>query len=166
MIDKLRSQNGESSLHMGIVCVVGIFLIAIGLSTFHIFTVCSYARTKVDEAVLSVAAYNIPEFYGGAREMSGQARHALGSGQFDSDVFSGDVIDQLGRSIGGEIAGNTITKSSWKIEDLHTAYNNSEGGNLNFTTHLTVKVPFKVGNLPPIVIEKRMEVSSSYAPRF
>lgn len=166
MIKALRDQRGESSLHMGITCIIGVLLIALGLSAFHVFSVCSYTRTKVDEAVLAVAAYNVPEFYGGARELSGQARHALGGGQFHSDIFSDDVIDQLGRSIGGEVSGNTITKSSWRIEELHTVYNNSEGGNLNFTTHLTVKVPFKVGNLPPIVIEKRMEVSSSYAPRF
>lgn len=120
----------------------------------------------MDEAVLAVAAYNVAEFYGGAREMSGQARHAMGGNQFASSVFSGDVIDQLNRSLGGELSGNRIQKDSWSVENLQTSYVNSEGGNLNFRTSLTVKVPFKIGSLPPVMIERRMEVASSYAPRF
>lgn len=163
---KLAERKGESGLHMAIVCVTGVMLIALGLATLHVFAVCSYTRSKVDEAVLAVAAYNVAEFYGGAREMSGQARHAMGGNQFASSVFSGDVIDQLNRSLGGELSGNRIQKDSWSVENLQTSYVNSEGGNLNFRTNLTVKVPFQIGSLPPVMIERRMEVASSYAPRF
>lgn len=163
---KLAERKGESGLHMAIVCVTGVMLIALGLATLHVFAVCSYTRSKVDEAVLAVAAYNVAEFYGGAREMSGQARHAMGGNQFASSVFSGDVIDQLNRSLDGELSGNRIQKDSWSVENLQTSYVNSEGGNLNFRTSLTVKVPFQIGSLPPVMIERRMEVASSYAPRF
>lgn len=166
MKKKLCETSGESGLHMGIVCIVGVLLIAAALSVIHVFAVCSYTRSKVDEAVLAVAAYNVAEFYGGARELSGQARHPLGGNQFASTISSDDVIEQLSKSIGGEVTGNTITKESWSIVNLSTRYVNYEGGQLNFRTQLTVRIPFQIGNLPPITLEKHMEVASSYAPKF
>ena len=125
-------------------------------------------REKTNEAVLAVAAVNVPEFYGGAREGDGFARHPE-DGYFAFNVTTDDVVDRLVQSLDATNLSedDTITVGeSFSVASLRTQYVNYSGGNLNFQTTLTATVPLELGGILFPAVTKNMEVKTSYAPKF
>lgn len=167
IINKLREQRGDFAVRWAGVLLGACFLLSVMLSVWHVYYVLGRVRETVNESVLAVAAVNVAEFYGGAREADGYARHPEGV-SFAFSIDTDDVIDTLSRSVGATqiSADGTITVgSSYVITDILTRYENTVGSVLNFKTTITVIVPLDLGNIV-IPIEKTTEVRSSYDTKF
>lgn len=163
----LKASRGEFTVKGAIVLLIVAILTSAGMSIWHIYAVCEDVREKTNESVLAVAAVNVPEFYGGARETDGFARHGEGEGAFGSDIYSEDVLETLTYAVGGSLtAANRVeVAGSFDVYDLHTEYVNAEGSILHFRTTLTVQIPLKLYGVT-CTVTKRMEVRSSYDPKF
>jgi len=64
-------------------------------------------------------------------------------------------------------SGSTLTRTNGvQLDNIHMAVSNNDGGKLNFTTTMTLKIPLSVGGgiLPPI--QQRVEVHTTYEPKF
>lgn len=86
---------------------------------------------KTNKAVLSVAASNGAEMYGGIREGAGTAGRYR-SDDWSSMVSTSDVMNALRTSLGAEAQGSgLLVDGSFQIDDLQTNFVNMEGGNLN-----------------------------------
>ena len=123
-------------------------------------------REKVNESVLAVAAVNVAEFYGGARESDGFARHPV-EGGFAYVIDTVDVMTTLALALGATArSDSSITVGeSFTISNLSTQYVNNSGSILRFRTTLTVTVPLDLGNISA-PIERTMVVNSSYDTKF
>ena len=162
----LRSRRGEFLLHSAVVLLAAAMLLSAAVSAYHVYHVVGAVRDKVNEAVLAVAADNVAEFYGGAREADGFARHPE-DGTFNFNIDTGDVQDKLAQAVDAtNVTDNSITVGDqYAIKDLDTQYVNNSGGNLHFKSTMIVTVPLTVlGQQFPIT--KKIEVTSSYAPKF
>lgn len=161
--NKLRCQRGDMALRLGALAVVFAFVLFTVMQIARFYFVLDGVQEKTNEAVLAVAAINVPEFYGGAREGEGQARHPLGDGGFESLVSTDDVLAQMATTVGAEMTEENVLlkQGNFAIEDLSVQYVNQSGGNLNFKTTLTVQIFFSFGNF-----KKHMNVYTSYAPKF
>lgn len=164
----LRSSCGEFLLGTAVKLLAAAIVVCAGMEVYHVYHVMDTVRSTVSEAVLAVAAVNAPEFYGGAREGDGFARHPE-DGAFASCVSTDDVVDQMVRMLGVTdlTADDTMTVGdSFSVRNVQTHYVNSDGAVLNFHTTLTVSVPLSVGGILLPAITKNMEVRTSYAPKF
>lgn len=162
----LRSQRGEFAFRWAVGLLAASILFFAGLSIWHVYHVVGKVREKVDEAVLAVAAVNVSEFYGGARETDGYARHMDGD-DFAVQLDTQDVLNTLARSVGGSLAADgTITvDGSYVIRTLAVRYENREGSILRFRAILTVAVPLELGGMT-VPIEKTIKVCSGYDTKF
>lgn len=163
----LRSDRGEFTVSTAIKLIIAAMLFAVLMSIFHIYYVIGSVREKVNESVLAVAAANVAEFYGGARESDGFARHVDGMA-FISTISTDDVVDTLARSCGATAvgsAGTIIVGDSYRLSQVATEFVNVSGAVLNFKTTLTVIVPLKIGTAS-FPINRTIVVRSSYDPRF
>lgn len=168
MTEKLKEQRGEFLLSTAVKLLIGAMLLSAGVEVFHVYHTLGIVREKTNEAVLAVAAVNVPEFYGGAREGDGFARHPE-DGAFTYNITTDDVVDQLVQSMNATNLSedDTITVGkSFSVASLHTRYVNSVGGDLNFQTTLTATVPLELGGILLPAVTKDMEVKTSYAPKF
>lgn len=164
---EVKRNSGEFALKGAVKLLLFMMLLSAALTIYHVYHAIGAVREDVNEAVLAVASSNVAEFYGGAREADGYARHPA-EGAFAASVSSEDVLDKLRASTGAEeTSDETLMKEgSFTIRDLHTSFINFDGTDLNFTTTLTVEVPLMAGGLALSSIQKNLEVNSSYAPRF
>ena len=168
MMEKLKEQSGQFLLSTAVKLLIGAILLSAGVEVFHVYHTLNVVRDKTNEAVLAVAAVNVPEFYGGAREADGFARHPE-DGYFVFNITTDDVVDQLVQSLDatGLSDDDTITVGkSFSVTSLRTQYINYSGGDLNFETTLTATVPLELGGILLPAVTKRMEVRTSYAPKF
>jgi hypothetical protein len=168
MTEKLKEQRGEFLLKTAVELLIGAIVLSAGVEVFHVYHTLGIVREKTNEAVLAVAAVNVPEFYGGAREGDGFARHTEDGG-FAFNITTDDVVDQLVQSLGATDLSedDTITVGkSFSVTSLHTQYVNCSDGDLNFETTLTATVPLELGGLLLPAVTKNMEVRTSYAPKF
>lgn len=164
----LRSRCGQFLLGTAIKLLAAAIVVGAGVEVYHVYHVMDTVRTTTSEAVLAVAAANVSEFYGGAREADGFARHPE-DGAFASYVSTDDVVDQLMRMLGVTdlAADDTMTVGrSFSVRNVQTQYVNFDGTNLHFRTTLTVSVPLSMGGILLPSITKNMEVMTSYAPKF
>ena len=163
---KLQEQRGEFVVHGAFKLLIGALLLSVGLSIFHVYHVMGSVREKVNESVLAVAAVNVAEFYGGARESDGFARHPVDDG-FAYSIDTEDVISTLATELGATAhSENSLTVGeSFTISNLSTQYVNNSGSILRFRTTLTVTVPLDLGNVSA-PIERTMVVNSSYDTKF
>lgn len=163
----IRNERGEFTFSAAFRLLALALLGAVMLEVMHVYFTIGSVREKVNESVLAVASANVAEFYGGARESDGYARHVVGN-SFASAVNTDNVIDTLARDCGAtsvDESGHIVVRDSYELQGINTRYVNSTGAVLNFNTKLTVIVPFKVfGTVFPI--SKGIEVKSSYDPRF
>lgn len=165
--NKLRSERGEFTVSTAFRLILSAMLFAALLSVLHVYYTIGSVREKVNESVLAVAAANVAEFYGGAREADGYARHVDGTA-FASAISTDDVVDTLARSCGASAVGSKgtiVVGDSYRLSNVTTEYVNSSGSILNFKTTLTVQVPLDLGDVS-IPINKTIVVRSSYDPRF
>lgn len=168
MTEKIKEQRGEFLLSTAVKLLIGVIFLSAGVEVFHVYHTLGIVREKTNEAVLAVAAVNVSEFYGGAREADGFARHPE-DGAFTYNITTDDVVDTLVQSLNATDLSedNTITVGkSFSVASLHTQYVNSVGGDLNFQTNLTATVPLKIGGMLLPAVTKQMEVKTSYAPKF
>lgn len=159
-----QRKAGTITVRTAIVLIFVIILVAVGVSIFHLYHTFGKVREKTNESVLAVAALHVHEFYGGAREGDGYARHPE-MGSFTASISSADVQQTLCSALGGEMSGNRILTKSFSITDLTTVYMNAAGGKLHFTTSLTVTATLRIfsGHKQ---ITKDMVVRSTYEPKF
>ena len=165
---EMNDTSGEFALKGAVVLVAFAIVLSAALSIFHVYHVIGAVREKTDEAVLAAAANNVAEFYGGARESDGFARHPE-DGRFACNLSADDVADNLAQSLGAtdRTEDNRITVGdSYVVSSLNPQYVNYDGTNLHFDTTLTVTVPLSAGGLALSDITKTIEVKSSYDPRF
>ena len=164
---KLKDCSGDFLLKSAITITIAALTLSAAITVYHVYHVIGAVRDKVNEAVLAVASVNVPEFYGGARDSDGFARHQE-DGRFTDTITTDAVVDQLAQSLGAtDLSDDTITVgTSYTVGGIDTQYFNSSGKNLNFHTRLTVTVPLSVGGLIPTSITKTIEVKTSYDPRF
>lgn len=163
----LRDRRGEVFFSSAVKIMLAALVLAVLMSIFHVYYTIGAVREKVNESVLAVASANIAEFYGGAREGDGFARHYEG-GTYASAVSSDDVLETLSQSVGASTvddAGEITVRSSYSISMLQTSFVNSTGNVLNFKTTLTVTVPLKLAGIT-VPISKDILVRSSYDPKF
>jgi len=73
MTEKLREQRGEILLDSALKLLIWAIVLSAGVEIFHVYHTLGLVREKTNEAVLAVAAVNVAEFYGGAREADGFA---------------------------------------------------------------------------------------------
>lgn len=165
---KLKDCSGDFLLRSAITVTIAALTLSAAIAVYHVYHVIGAVRDKTNEAVLSVAAANVSEFYGGARDSDGFARHRE-DGRFAESITTDAVVDQLAQSLGATDVSDddTITVgTAYTVSGTNTRYFNSSGTNLNFLTRLTVTVPLSVGGLIPASITKTIEVSTSYDPKF
>ena len=164
---KLRDCSGDFLLKSAITITIAALALSAAITVYHVYHVMGAVRDKVNEAVLAVASVNVSEFYGGAWESDGFARHREDD-RFTEAITTDAVVDQLAQSLGATdlAADDTITVGDYTVSGIDTQYFNSMGGNLNFRTRLTVTIPLSVGGLIPTSITKTIEVKTSYDPRF
>lgn len=168
MKNKLREQRGEFLLSTAMRLLAGAMLLSAAVEVYHVYHTLGVVKEKANEAVLAVAAVNIAEFYGGAREGDGFARHPE-DGSFVYSITTDDVVDMLVQSLNatGLDEDDTITVGeSFSVASIRTQYMNYSGGNLNFQTNMTVTVPLELGGVLLPAVTKEMEVKTSYAPKF
>ena len=169
MTAKLQEQRGEFLFITAVKLLAAAILLSAGMEVFHVYHTLGVVREKTNEAVLAVAAVNVAEFYGGAREADGFARHPEDSGTFAYSIATDDVVDQLIQSLNAtdrKDDDTIVVGSSFNVSALSTRYVNATGGNLNFQSNLTATVPLKIGGMLLPAVTKRMEVKTSYAPKF
>ncbi len=167
----LRGRKGEFTFAAAVRLMAAALLVAAMMAVYHVYYTIGAVREKVNESVTAVAAANVAEFYGGARESDGHARH-YDSGSFASVVTTDDVLDTLSRSVGASgygAAGEIVVRDSYTISGLSTSYvNGSLSGAttaLNFKTKLTVTVPIRFAGIN-VPIQKTITVRSSYDPKY
>ncbi|MEA4993935.1 MAG: hypothetical protein VB060_08925 [Oscillibacter sp.] len=168
MRNKLREQRGEFLLSTAMKLLAGAMLLSAAVEVYHVYHTLGVVKEKANEAVLAVAAVNVSEFYGGAREGDGFARHPE-DGSFAYSIATDDVVDMLVQSLNatGLDEDDTITVGkSFSVASIRTQYMNYSGGNLNFQTNMTVTVPLELGGVLLPAVTKQMEVKTSYAPKF
>lgn len=165
---KILTDNcGEFTVSTAFRLLGAVLVLALLISIFHVYYVIGSVREKVNESVLAVAAANVAEFYGGARDVDGYATHTGPTG-FTSTINTDDVVDTLARSVGATAigsAGTIVVGDSYKLSNISTTYTNAAGSKLNFTTALTVEVYLKVGAFV-VPITKSITVRSSYETKF
>ena len=163
---EVTAHRGSVALSAALILLLGGLLLAVSLEVYHVYSVAERVREKTDEAVLSVAAVNVGEFYGGARESDGNARHPVGGG-FSSTVLTDAVLEDLAAALGGVKGTNSILdEGSYEIRDLQTVYENTDGEILHFQTTLTLRVELSLGGqlLPYVTLP--LTVRSDYAAKF
>ncbi len=168
MISKLREQRGEFLLSTAVKLLAWAMLLSAAVEVYHIYHTLGVVKEKTREAVLAVAAVNVAEFYGGAREGDGFARHPE-DGSFAYSIATDDVVDMLVQSLNATDLSedDTITVgAAFSVASIHTQYINYSGGNLNFQTSMTVTVPLELGGVLLPAVTKEMEVKAYYAPKF
>lgn len=170
VIKKLRCRCGEFAIKGAVLVLIGMLVIIAVLEGLHITTTVNQVYDKANAAVLSVAAANVPNVWNGSRDSSGTARHFDGL-DWHSVVTTAEVESAMCTSLGLTAAGDSLVhqtgaRPSYRIENLTTHYVNVENGQLSFTTTLTVSVPLSIAGslLPPIT--KRLEVKTTYEPKF
>ncbi len=165
------SQKGEFTVSTAARIMIIALLTAAMMSVYHVYAAIGNVREKVAESVTAVAAANVAEFYGGARESDGNARH-YESGTFASLISTDDVMDTLSRSVGASdygASGELIVRDSYTISNLSTVYVNGNTSGaadaLNFRTTLTVTVPIRFAGINTSV-KKTIVVRSTYDPKY
>lgn len=163
---EIRNNAGEFVLKQAIGLLIFVMVLSSTLAIYHVYYVIGTVREKTNEAVLAVASSNVAEFYGGARESDGYARHPE-DGAFSFSISTEDVLDNLLSSTGAvETGDGTLKRESFSIRNLNTDFINYDGKDLHFTTTLRVEVPLVGGGFALTSIQKNLEVESCYAPKF
>lgn len=164
--EKFREERGEASLHLAVILLVGMLLFAAAMQVHHVYAVLDMAAEKTNEAVLAVAASNVPEVYRGVRESDGTARR-YNAGAWGHTVSTDAVLEALGASLGAVPHGDgLLIEGSFQINRLRTTYINMDGGNLNFTTTMEVVIPLTLGGGGLPAIHSSLEVKTTYEPKF
>lgn len=164
----MRENSGQFLFKSALRLLGGAIILSASISIYHVYHSLGVVREKTNEAVLAVATVNVPEFYGGARESDGFARHPE-DGYFGFSIATDDVVDRLVQSLKATdlSTDDTITVGdSFTVQSINTQYVNYSSGNLNFRTTLTVTVPLSAGGILLPAVTKRMEVGTSYDPKF
>lgn len=166
MVRKLREERGEVAPQMAIILLVGVMLFSAAFQVHHAYAAISMVKENAKAAALSVAAINGDEIFEAARESSWVARH-YDAEDWETSVYTEDMIESLSHSLGADRVGNTLVKGdSLKMTDLSITYLNIEGGQLNFTFTATAEVPLTFGGslLPPL--RYPLTVKTTYEPKF
>lgn len=169
----LRGREGNFVLRGAIGLLLFAMLASAALEIYHVYHCIGKVREKVNESVLAVAAVNVAEFYGGAREADGYARHSgdtENGGVFVSTINSEDVLETLADSLNATSVDDTTgvieIGSSYAVQGLQTRFVNAQGNILHFESTLTVTVPINAGGVLHTQISKPLKVKSSYDPKF
>lgn len=163
----LQDRRGEVALSLSIIMLLALLFLAGLLQVHHVYVTIDQVKSKTNASVLAVAAANVPEVYGGARESVGTALHYADTG-WASTVSTAAVLDALRTSLGATMAPDwsKLETASYSVSDLNTRYVNEENGNLNFITRLKLTIPLSIGQplIPPITTI--LEVRTTYEPKF
>ena len=166
IVSKLRERRGEVVVKFGVI----VFLFMMFLSVVFVFLSAFFSlndvKEKANNAVLAVAAVNIPQVYDGIREGKGQA-HQSGGGGLSKYIDTEDVFAVLAESLNATIErADTFSTSVYTVSQFQTEYENTLDGNLNFTSTFQVTLHLALlGELIPN-LKFDMEVHSSYDPKF
>lgn len=163
---KLREERGEVTLWGAAILLVSIILFTVALEVNHTYVTIDMVKERTNAAVLAVAASNVSKVHDGVREGAGTARAFNGS-SWNYIVSTDAVIHGLIISLNATQSGTALTRDNGvQLTAIHTSAANNDGGKLNFTTTLIVKIPLSVGGgaLPPI--EHNLEVHTTYEPKF
>lgn len=165
-VAKLRETRGEFAPLMAVILMVGVLLLSTALEVHHVYAVVDRVAGITDEAVLAAAADNVAEIYSGVRESAWSARQYQDDAwacQISTSAVEEALVDSLG-AVSDE--ARLRVGDSFRMTALEIQAKNPEGGNLNFTTTLTLEIPLSLGgdSLPPI--HKTLEVKTTYEPRF
>ncbi len=164
VIRKLRDQRGEVGLRASVGLLVAVLLFLVVFNIRHAFQVIDLVKDKTNEAVLAVAAVNGPTAAGGVREGAAVSRSYTGAA-WSRVVISDGVLDALQRNLGGEISGQSLIRAgSFQIDNLTTAYVNSDGSNLHFRTTLDLTIYLLGGE--NLAVTRRLEVATTYEAKF
>ena len=164
---KLRETRGEVAIHLTVIVLAATFLVAAAMQVSHVYGVIDRVQDKTNQAVLSVAAANVARVFPGGRESDWLSRQHISGSAWRHLVSTGEVVDALAISLSAaDSEMSTLTAESFTLSNIHTRYDNAEGGHLNFTTTMTVVVRISFGQplIPPI--QYRLEVHTTYEPKF
>lgn len=166
VLQKLKDRSGNVALHTGFIVLGGAILLMMALQVHQLYATINNVIDRTNEAVLSAAAANVAGVYGGVRESSGTARKKV-SGGWASYITTSDVRDKLATALGARESGADLVRAgAYRITDLDTKFVNAEGSKLNFTSTLTLEFPMLLAGdvLPPLRF--RLEVRTTYEPKF
>lgn len=166
--NKLREHHGSVMVEAALACLIGLMFLTVGMETSRIHITVNMIKSKVDAAVLTVAAANVSNVYDGVRESAGSAR-SVSNGDWAELVSTEEVQSSLTEVLSLTPAGNALehissaNKTVYRLSNLDTAYMNADGNNLNFKTTLTVTIPL---NFLGLSINQNLEVSTTYDAKF
>lgn len=172
MSAKLQDNRGESALGMSLI-ILGLVLLTGAAMEYHrVFNLFDGITDTVSGAVVSVAAVNCPNVFGGVRESEALARIHDGS-SWEQLVSTDDVKDKLIDVLTLTESGDSLIRytpvkgqENYRIKNLTVNYLNNDGDVLNFESQFTVSIPIYFAGeiLPPIT--KEMKVKSRYESKF
>lgn len=164
VMKKLQGKRGEIALELGIALLVGTLLFLVVFNIRHGFQTVDMVTDRTNEAVLSVAAYNRYQVFGGSREGEAVARNYNGTA-WTREVLTDDVSGTLARSLGASVNGGTLYREgSFRIDALSTSYINSDGGALHFNTTMELTIYLLGGDHLSITVP--LEVKTTYEAKF
>ena len=140
---KLRETRGEVAIHLTVIVLAATLLVAAAMQVNHVYGVIDRVKDKTNEAV---ATANIAGVFPGGRESDWLSRQHVSTGSWSQMVSTDEVVDALARSLSAvSSASSALTVESFTLSNIHTHYDNAEGGHLNFTTTMNVVVPISFG---------------------
>lgn len=163
---KLFEQRGEIAPAGAAILIIGVILLTVALQVNYVYATVDQIKEKTNTAVLSVAASNVGAVHDGVREGESAARHFTGT-VWSRIVSTDAVVESMTVALNATASGAKLTRTNGvQLDSIHVAVSNNDGGKLNFTTTMTVKIPLSVGGgiLPPI--QQRVEVHTTYEPKF
>lgn len=163
---KLLEHRGEIAPQGAVILLISVILLTVALQVNYVYATVDQVKEKTNTAVLAVAASNVGAVYEGVREGEGAARQF--SGITWSRIVSTDAVkESMMTALNATASGSTLTRANGvRLDNIHVAVSNNDGGKLNFTTTMTVIIPLSIGGgvLPPI--QQRVEVNTTYEPKF
>lgn len=166
VITKLFDRRGEIAPLCGVILLIGVILLTVALQVNNAYATVAQITGKTNQAVLSVAASNVDKVHDGVREGEGAARQGNGS-SWSRVVTTEAVTQSLTTSLKATRSGNTLTRENGvQLVGIKTSFANADGGKLNFTTTMTIKIPLSIagGVLPPL--QHNLVVHTTYEPKF
>lgn len=163
---KLFERRGEIAPLSAVILLVGVLILTIALQVNHSYATIDLLTGKTNQAVLAVAASNVDKVHDGVREGQGTARSFNGS-SWSRLVTTEAVIQSLQVSLDATRSGATLTRENGvQLVTINTKADNYDGGKLNFTTTMTIKIPLSLGGgiLPPL--QHKLVVHTTYEPKF
>jgi hypothetical protein len=163
---KLLEECGELAPLGAAILLIGSLLLAVALQVNYVYATVDQIKDRTNTAVLAVAAGNAPAAHDGIREGESTARHFNGV-TWSRAVSTAAVTQSLAAALNATADGpDLLRENGGRLTDIQVTAHNDDGGTLSFTTTMTVVIPLSVagGVLPPVL--QRVEVHTTYEPKF